>query len=777
MVTYPHGGKIDYTYQLVRFEYNNIFDTTAIRTKVTSGPGITGGTWTYQFSPSTGLGVNDSTTVYTPDGITTYAHQGYVTGGSLVWPIGLLWQKINYDTAGNPLEAITNHWGSRILSEENYWHGRTLVENDTQAPILTSTSHWLRGSVLATDYFDHDKYGNPGRIEEECDLVGCDKRITHKTYLNDPLQWIIGFPVDDTIDGIGTVSRTYYANGQLKETNEYGVITSFEYTPQGDLSKETNARGFSHTYSDYYRGVARQESRQVSATKNIQTSRTVNNTGTIGTVTDGRGITTSFSYDQLNRLTSIDFPINNDVVINNALRLKTLTRGNYQERTELNGFGRPVRSERKDLAAGESIVTDTSYDALGRSVFHSYPNSTLGVSTKYDALGKPVKITKGDNSFVTIEYGSFLDQSDSIFLGNVKTTDESMNVVYTLEKYYGSYDNSVGVVNLITDETYTYTKRGILGEVTEVIQGKLGDGVINNAIVRKYTYDSHHFLETITNPETGVTQFGRDEVGNKISSQVGASGITQYAYDGLNRLTIIDYPGGTDDVTYQYDDNSNVEQSSKGGITWQYGYDNNENLISEILSVAGVDSRSFAISYGYDGLDAVSQVIYPNNLIVDYQPDAFGRATKAGAYVSSASYYPNGVLDQVTYTNGVVTKNTLNTIQLLASIQAIQPALGDVVDLQFSYSPTGNVEDVFDGIDATNNLTLDYDANDRLVSASGRWGTGDITYTAHGNIQAKRIGGSDLSYGYSASRRLSQVADIINPDWRRYTNKYNDYAT
>ncbi len=38
-------------------------------------------------------------------------------------------------------------------------------------------------------------------------------------------------------------------------------------------------------------------------------SRTVNDTGTVASETNGRGFTTSFDYDALNRLTSIDFPI------------------------------------------------------------------------------------------------------------------------------------------------------------------------------------------------------------------------------------------------------------------------------------------------------------------------------------------------------------------------------------------------------------------------------------------------------------------------------------
>ena len=67
------------------------------------------------------------------------------------------------------------------------------------------------------------------------------------------------------------------------------------------------------------------------------------------------------------------------------------------------------------------------------------------------------------------------------------------------------------------------------------------------------SYDSRYFLTSVSDPETGVTSYGRDEVGNMISSQVGSSGVTAYTYDGFNRQVSCDYPGTTPDLATVYD--------------------------------------------------------------------------------------------------------------------------------------------------------------------------------------------------------------------------------
>jgi len=81
----------------------------------------------------------------------------------------------------------------------------------------------------------------------------------------------------------------------------------------------------------------------------------------------------------------------------------------------------------------------------------------------------------------------------------------------------------------------TVLTRNGLGQPLTIAQG---------GQTRSNVYDTRFFLTQALNPEIGATLYGRDEVGNMISRQLGTSGITTYAYDGRNRLTSIQYPTG-----------------------------------------------------------------------------------------------------------------------------------------------------------------------------------------------------------------------------------------
>lgn len=158
------------------------------------------------------------------------------------------------------------------------------------------------------------------------------------TYITDTAKWIIGLPEDETHEAVGTgfetlghVERTYDANGRLLVENVCGVEQRFTYTSAGDIETTTDARGKVISYSNYKRGIAQIEQHPEA----VEISRVVNDTGTLQSQTNGRGFTTSFQYDNLNRLTAIDYPINADVTIayqqNGGAYERVLTRANYEQ--------------------------------------------------------------------------------------------------------------------------------------------------------------------------------------------------------------------------------------------------------------------------------------------------------------------------------------------------------------------------------------------------------------------------------------------------------------
>ena len=749
-VTYPQGGIVDYTYDHVIFNPGaaDQINTTVISSKTTSGNSVTPGTWTYDYAPGSYLIPNsdrklDVTTVTTPTSIEEYYHNGAISQ-TYIWAMGLLSQKLTYDVTGTTLlDAVINVWDGRKISDENYWHGRSRSDIGTYTPILLTSAHWQDGFNYETTYNNYDRFGNPAQIIESGNYQG--DRITDYLYYTDPVNWIIVDKISsETIQGIGSIVRNFNADGTLKDESKYGVLTEYTYHPTGDLATVTDARGrvkgYSTQFNDYHRGIAQEEIHPVSVVKDIITKKVINATGTVKSKTNGRGYTTSFTYDKLNRLKTITYPKIDSapVSIDYTATSKTLTRGNLQQSSTVNGFGQTVNTTINDTLNNIIISTTQEYDAIGQLIFKSHPNNTIGTSYQYDGIGRQTRIDHPDSTFRTIEYLDFND---------TRITDErGKQTTYSYRAFSNPSEKSL--VRIVSPESITTAVyRNKIDQIDGVWQGR-SDGL---GYARTYTYNSNRFLESITHPETGVTQYGRDEIGNMTSKRVGYTSNAIYSYDFQNRNTYIDYPNYrntvTEDVKFDFDENGNSTLVENLSSIRTYLYDENDNLKTETIKIGETTSL---LEYFYTSLDYLNTIIYPSGKDVNYLPDALGRPTQMEPYLSSIKYYPSGQTKQLNYANGQITDFTLNNRLWVEGIH-----VGNVeqnVSLTYGYDGLGNVETITDSVTPSNDRLFTYDDVNRLISASGQWGAGSYYYDWWGNIQIKKIGTHDSWSGYPENK-------------------------
>ncbi|WP_236040042.1 RHS repeat protein [Pseudomonas ogarae] len=276
---------------------------------------------------------------------------------------------------------------------------------------------------------------------------------------------------------------------------------------------------------------------------------------------------------------------------------------------------------------------------------------------------------------------------------------------------------------------------------------------------RTYGYDAHNYLISVTNPETGITTYGRDIAGNMVTKKVGASGITKYTYDGLDRLKSTIYPGTTPAVTHTYNKDSKLLTSNTSGGNRSFAYDAVGNLTQESLAL---DGKVFTAKYAYNGNDQLSSITYPQTgRVVSYTPDALGRPTTVSGYVTNVKYWPSGLIQSLTYSNGTVSTYGQNARLWPTSfiIQKTAPA-SVYLNSSYTYDGVGNLATIKDTVDSNFNRTLGYDNINRLTSAAGFWGQGSITYDGGGNLTGQILGQSSLAYTYDASNRLSSVSGL-----------------
>lgn len=718
-VTYPQGGVINYTYDFVYFDgqANPMSRSTVVKTKSKSN----GGNWGFSYAPG-GLNQYDTTTVTTPTGTITYQHVGpnYSRTGT-VWMVGLLMSK----KTGN-LQTETYNWDKQKISSENYFRPGafvTKIDSDTNAPILTKKTTVRDGATYTVTNSQFDSYGNPRSVVESGTSGG--SKTTNISYYTNISKWIINRPQNESFSG-SSISRVFDGNGNLTSMTEDGVTTGFRYDAQGNMVGKTLPRSQVHSYSNFKRGIPQSESQPES----ISISRQVSDAGNVTSETNADGRNTTLRYDNSNRITAINYPAGTSVSVAYTATTKTATRGALVERTVYNGFG-----EATSVTLG-GIVRKFTVDTLGRRTFESDPDANAGTGYQFDMLNRITQITNADSTTSSISYGA----------GTKRVTDERAKVTTYTYRSYSDPDQQILIGVAAPEASASVTiARNSKDLITSATQAGL---------TRSYKYNSNYYLESVTNPETGITKYGRDAAGNMTSSAVGASATTRYAYDAQNRLTSITYPTGTPNVsnTYSKTHRPLTARSSTGNRS--YTYDANGNMTSETLVV---DGQTFKASYSYNGLDQLASITYPSDKTVSYSPNALGRPTQVSGYIRNITYWPSGQLRQINYTNGIITEYKQNARLWLSTFTTRRGAGTSYNNNSYSYDGVGNLTSIRDSVDADYNRTLGYDNINRLVSSNGPWGSGSITYGGNGNILTQKFGGPTLSYIYDSNNKLTST--------------------
>jgi YD repeat-containing protein len=764
-ITRPEGGSTTYTYSYVSTEVLGGAWALRVTQKTVRDGVMQDASWAYRYKfwESVGgsrIGLSTTDIADPAGGLTTYRHETpYAATGASAWRIGLLIEKLECSSNGamlltcDPATSINreqNEWGSQVISPDvnlSYTAVEPYVDAQTNRPLLTKRTITRDGTSYVTQYQLHDAHGNPARLVESGNGF---TRTTDLTYYNDTAKWVVGKPDRETIDGIWVTDRTFDTNGRVTSINKYGVATTFSYHTHGEVASMTDAQGNQTAYSDYFRGVARMENQP----GDVTLSRTVNLAGTIATETNGEGHTTRYAYDGLNRLTRVELPTGNATDIeweppqwHSPAFTKRVTRGGFEETIIHDGFGRVVESTKLDTATQARVRRIFRYDGLGRKMEEYYPtisattvlNALPRVEYTYDAKGRLTQIRHADGKTRKLQY---------LAGDQVRVTDENGRVYTYTYRSFGDPDERqlMNVAAPLAAASMTVT-RNALGQITGMTQG---------GVSRTMQYDSRGYLVKTYHPEIGWVTYGRDAVGNPVSKSVGvAPGVrtVNYLYDNRNRLTASTYQDATTPaVTLSYNRVDDVVGASRGGIARTYAYDANRNLTDEALHV---DGRVFGLRYDYDGNDAVSHVTYPDGQVVGFRPDALGRPTEVSPYVVAIGYHPSGQVSSMAYANGVSTTQAFNARLWPQQMSVIAPA-GTLLNTAYGYDGLGNVTSMVDGIDASYNRTLSYDAIDRLISATGPWGAGSITYDGRGNLLSQNYGTTySRTYTYDTSNRLA----------------------
>ena len=603
-----------------------------------------------------------------------------------------------YDTTGNltSLTTIPANPADPTLTQTYTVDARGLVTTATDAAGKTTTyTYNTKGDLTkvttpegrATSY----TYGPLGRLSTSVDprgnVTGADPAAFTTTYTYTPTG-----QTDTVTDPLGhRVDYDYDAAGQLKSsTDPKNCVTTYGYDNAGHVlsvqgpdpsvpaaTATYDANGNVKTSTDpagrtisYGYDLANQPT---TATGPLGTyALGYDKSGNLASITNPNNQTTALSYSSANLLAKIDYPdttpdvtYTNDTSGNRASmtdgagtvtytydsldRLTKVTRG---AGTSANTFTYAYNNLGLLSATTNPVGRSFNYgyddDGLLNTVTDTAANTTLA-TYGYNPDGAPQTGTLADGSTWTRSYdnaGRLTGLSD-VAADGTKLLDDT----YTLDPT-GNPTN-IGHADGTTD-TYTYDTLDRLTGVcyhtttcdgaTDYIRWAYNAADNRTSETRPTgttTYDYNPttgLLASVTKPSGATTSYTYDALGRMTSDGSGAA----YSYNLADRLTKIDKPGTTEDITYTYDGDGRRLKTTAGTSTTNFWWDpRSYQLVGETDGNAAM-IRSYA--YGLGRISSATGAGTSSYLHTDAQGSVRTITDATGAIDWRRDYEPYGVL-------------------------------------------------------------------------------------------------------------------------------------
>lgn len=792
------------------YHYNRLptrFDTLALTSKVISGAGLsTPYTWTYTYGLVDGATasmcgascVNSKTVeVLEPDGdrsVHTFGvrygvNEGQLLGSTIKNGVGtdLRTQTFAYANAGGTAYPFPASMGTVPYASRADAFSSAQLHPQSQRTTVQD------GATFSWTAQQFDTFARPTRVAR-FGLGYPLPSIDVTTYHDNATLWVLG-QVKTVHENYDTSSRlkiekTYSTKAEVLTESSWGFLQKqYTYNTDGTLATVSDALGASHatTLSNYYRGIPRLVTYPLGATE----SATVNNLGQLTTVVDELANTTAFAYYPSGKLQTVTPPAGGptawsptnyaldriatgELGLNGAHWRRTVTTGNRNTVTYYDALFRPVLVRDWDAATPSTVRHRVMrYDADGRVAFASVPLASLplnpnaqdpnyqqpdyrfadlGTDTSYDALGRTLAVSTDS------ELGGALTTSYQYLPGFQRriTNPRGYATTSTFVAWdEPTYDNPLVITG--EDGVTTSIARTIWGLPFQVTRSGTYNGS-TQTVQRRYVYDEYMRLCKTVEPEGGGKIVDYNAAGDiawtaptgSATSIINcqrdtATAKSTHTYNARRWLLGVTQPAGTDGYNQTYEADGALKTIGSAGTLWTYEYNNRRLLDKETLTV---DGKTFEFDWTYDANGAVSALTYPDGTFVDYAPDAFGRATKVGAYASGVKYHLSDAIQEFTYANGIKHEMTPNLRQL-PEVSSDKLGTQSILNFAYVYDANGNVGSIIDNAQGgLESKALTYDKFDRLTgaSANGLWGAASFAYDPADNLRTMTVGARVYAY-------------------------------
>jgi RHS repeat-associated protein len=489
------------------------------------------------------------------------------------------------DASGIPQEGVTQYWTENTYDELSRVKKVTLPGAQTIEATYKGATATSGATVIVTDTVGRKRMS-------ESDGMGRLVKMTEQNPANGALEWVTRY--------------SYNALDNLTQVDQGGQLRTFEYDDKGRLVRETTPEGgpIDYTYTDF---------------DAIKTSR------------DARGVLTTYTYGDLNLLTSVKYDTTSapGVATTEEVKFtyKNAPRGKGQIATIMDGAGSEsyvyddvgrLQSCTREID-GVSYQKRYEYNAAGHVTLMTYPSGKR-VKVGYDARGRLSDLQSVDDSGNMLEhYLSEINyradgQISRQKLGNGATenfgySDDRMQLTsQTVTKGGATLLSLNYVYAAVAGQMGSQSKAGNSGQLVSVNGtvsgqnrnqtftydnvGRLVTATGWGAWARKFDYDPYgnrtavwdavsggNLLQNTVISKVGEIKTNRIESVNATAFNYDASGnvtndgVRTYTYDAVNRIVSASEPSSE---SYRYDAGNRRVKKVAGGVVTHYIWEGNQ---------------------------------------------------------------------------------------------------------------------------------------------------------------------------------------------------------
>lgn len=714
------------------------------------------------------------TQITSPQGNWEYYHEGpdenYLAADTWLGPGEAMWQNMRV-TVTDPIGAKEEYYFKGVgapdvgyVDKKHYTAYKSPTENNTADNIPKTI--WQQNSnnapagtisgIVITDGFAEDSNGI-----HEWYQYSPDNRVSSPIHVRRLLSPTVTLGEDYTYNQQGQVTTfmdgsgdgetiDYAANGidpiTIKRNGGTETVMTAEYDTHHEPTSVTDAANHTSTmtYTEWGSPATITDPANHVTTYHYDTntkrltsiskdgitigSCTYDALGRVRTTTDESGITLTYDYNKLDKVTRVTYPDGTHEDTTYACcGLPAIVRDRAGRSTyyDYDVFRRPVREQdtagnvvrmeydvmdnMTKLIDSKRNVTSWSYDFADRPVRKTYSDGTYEAYT-YDKVSRLISTRKPSGALVHYSY----DLNDNLTQVDYPNDHD---VTFT----YDRFDRMTAMSDGIGTTGYSYDN---LDRITAI------DGPWQNDTV-SYTYDAH-------DRQTGLAVNGQYPVSyaydaqERLGSVTSPAGTFGYSYVGNTDMpSQLDLPNGTH-TTYSYDGLHRLLQVNNQGAglisRFSYSYDNRDVRTGVTKEMNGAATQE--IAYTYDGVDQLvgeqsneAEPVLHNS----YTYDAMGNRTAATVNGKTHSYSANKLNQYTSWT--------------------LTPQNGPAQTIPMSYDREGNLV-------SSGTATYAYDDENRLVELVQR--NADT-----GTLENK----TTFVYDGMSRRRITRQYQWIEGDW------------